>query len=224
MEMFCNLEASAVWRTSHKTSLGDLIPWTLILNSAPFYCSSRSHVRVHATLLTARVADWLKNWVRSAEFRFWWITKLILLSFFISVWSYGKLLCCYMMDVGAPLRSPSIILAPLFFGYFPDSLLCSTQRARSGWESMVPGRGFSYSVFCDWCVRVMESPAPLPEVGAVLRHTFSPGFLVWAGEAPLCRTLRAQLWLASSGSTSLLIPCTQIFVSGSAAGDLAYDT
>lgn len=119
----------------------------------PLFLSS-----VHTILLTVWVAD-----SDQTELCFWWIPHTLLPSF-ISVWRYGQLRFCYIMDIGASLRSPSMIFHLCFLVISPTACIAHTQRARRGWEFVVPGIGFSYDVSCDWCVRLMASPAPLPEV------------------------------------------------------------
>lgn len=71
---------------------------------------------------------------------------------------------------------------------------------RSAGKFMVPRTGFSYDLSYDWCVRNMKS---LSSSLAWCRGNSEAYISLQSSrydqaEAPLCRTLRAQPWLASS--------------------------
>lgn len=117
--------------------------------------------------------------------------------------------------------------SPLFFGCFPYSLHCShTESQKMGiyglWD-----RIFLWGIPWLMCESYGVSSS-LAWGRAILGHTFHPRAPGMARLTLPFAGLWAQPWLASSpppslpgpsGSTSPIIPCTPVFVSGSAAGE-----
>lgn len=101
-------------------------------------------------------------------------TKLILLPFHFSVWSYVKL-TCFVMQWKLVLHSDPL---QSFFHLcfcssviFPKACFAQTQRARSAWKFTVSRIGLSHDSSCDWWVS-MKTSAPLPDGETIPRHTF----------------------------------------------------